>query len=147
MSTVNTPPGPGRAIIVGAGIAGLALAHRLDRHGWRVVVLERAAGPRPQGYMIDFFGPGYDAAEAMGVHTFTMKLWAFAVGASTGGLAGWVYASKVSFINPDNFPFFFSVIILAAVVLGGMGSLPGVIAGAVAIGYIPEYLRDVAAGD
>ena len=88
-----------------------------------------------------------DAAEAMGVHTFTMKLWAFAVGASTGGLAGWIYASKVSFINPDNFPFFFSVIILAAVVLGGMGSLPGVIAGAVAIGYIPEYLRDAAAGE
>jgi branched-chain amino acid transport system permease protein len=87
-----------------------------------------------------------DAAEAMGVHTFTMKLWAFAMGAATGGLAGWIYASKVSFINPDNFPFFFSVIILAAVVLGGMGSIPGVVAGAVAIGYIPEYLRDVAAG-
>jgi branched-chain amino acid transport system permease protein len=87
-----------------------------------------------------------DAAEAMGVHTFTMKLWAFAMGAATGGLAGWIYASKVSFINPDNFPFFFSVIILAAVVLGGMGSIPGVVAGAVAIGYIPEYLRDAAAG-
>jgi branched-chain amino acid transport system permease protein len=88
-----------------------------------------------------------DAAEAMGVHTFTMKLWAFAMGASTGGLAGWIYASKVSFINPDNFPFFFSVIILAAVVLGGMGSIPGVVAGAVAIGYLPEYLRDVSAGE
>jgi branched-chain amino acid transport system permease protein len=87
-----------------------------------------------------------DAAELMGVHTFTMKLWAFAMGASTGGLAGWIYASKVSFINPDNFPFFFSVIILAAVVLGGMGSIPGVVAGAVAIGYLPEYLRDVSAG-
>ncbi len=88
-----------------------------------------------------------DAAEAMGVHTFTMKLWAFAMGASTGGLAGWIYASKVSFINPDNFPFFFSVIILAAVVLGGMGSIPGVMAGAFAIGFLPEYLRDVAAGE
>jgi len=87
-----------------------------------------------------------DAAEAMGVHTFTMKLWAFAMGASTGGLAGWVYASKVSFINPDNFPFFFSVIILAAVVLGGMGSIPGVLAGAFAIGFLPEYLRNAAAG-
>ena len=87
-----------------------------------------------------------DAAEAMGVHTLTMKLWAFAMGAATGGLAGWIYASKSSFINPDNFPFFFSVIILAAVVLGGMGSIPGVIAGAVAIGYIPEYLRDVSFG-
>jgi branched-chain amino acid transport system permease protein len=88
-----------------------------------------------------------DAAEAMGVPTFTMKLWAFAMGASTGGLAGWIYASKVSFINPDNFPFFFSVIILSAVVLGGMGSIPGVIAGAFAIGFLPEYLRDAAAGD
>ncbi len=88
-----------------------------------------------------------DAAEAMGVPTFTMKLWAFAMGASTGGLAGWIYAGKVAFINPDNFPFFFSVIILAAVVLGGMGSIPGVIAGAFAIGFLPEYLRDAAAGE
>ncbi len=88
-----------------------------------------------------------DAAEAMGVPTFTMKLWAFAMGASTGGLAGWIYASKVAFINPDNFPFFFSVIILAAVVLGGMGSIPGVVAGAFAIGFLPEYLRDAAAGE
>ena len=88
-----------------------------------------------------------DAAEAMGVPTFKMKLWAFAMGASTGGLAGWIYASKVGFINPDNFPFFFSVIILAAVVLGGMGSIPGVIAGAFAIGFLPEYLRDAAAGE
>ncbi|MDQ3678944.1 MAG: branched-chain amino acid ABC transporter permease, partial [Actinomycetota bacterium] len=64
-----------------------------------------------------------DAAEAMGVPTFTMKLWAFAIGASMGGLGGWVYASKVSFISPDNFPLFFSFIVLAAVVLGGMGSL------------------------
>ncbi|MGW5877379.1 FAD-dependent monooxygenase [Nocardiopsis terrae] len=62
-----TGRGTGRALIVGAGIAGLALAHRLDHHGWRVSVLERAPGPRPQGYMIDFFGPGYDAAEAMGL--------------------------------------------------------------------------------
>jgi branched-chain amino acid transport system permease protein len=88
-----------------------------------------------------------DAAEAMGVHTFTMKLWAFAMGAATGGLAGWIYAGKVAFINPDNFPFFFSVIILAAVVLGGMGSIPGVVAGAFAIGFLPEYLRDAPAGE
>jgi branched-chain amino acid transport system permease protein len=88
-----------------------------------------------------------DAGAAMGVHTFTMKLWAFAVGASVGGLGGWIYASRVSYISPNNFPFFLSVIILAAVVLGGMGSVPGVIAGAFAIAFIPEYLRDAAAGD
>ena len=88
-----------------------------------------------------------DAAESMGVHTFTMKLWAFAMGASIGGLGGWIYASRVSFISPDNFPFFLSVIILAAVVLGGMGSIPGVSAGDFAIDFLPEYLRDAAAGE
>ncbi|HEX2272369.1 MAG TPA: ATP-binding cassette domain-containing protein [Acidimicrobiales bacterium] len=88
-----------------------------------------------------------DAAEAMGVPSFKMKLWAFAIGASTGGLGGWLYASKVSFINPDNFLFFFSVLILACVVLGGMGSVPGVIAGAFVVAFLPEYLREVAFGD
>ncbi|HWC11822.1 MAG TPA: hypothetical protein VG455_11425, partial [Acidimicrobiales bacterium] len=88
-----------------------------------------------------------DAAEAMGVPAFKMKLWAFAIGASTGGLGGWLYASKVSFISPDNFPFFFSVIVLSAVVLGGMGSIPGVIAGAFVVAFIPEYLREVAFGE
>ncbi|MFG2794705.1 FAD-dependent monooxygenase [Streptomyces sp. NPDC048419] len=57
-----------RAVICGAGIAGLALAGRLHNVlGWEVVVLEKAPCPRTEGYMIDFFGPGYDAAEAMGV--------------------------------------------------------------------------------
>lgn len=56
-----------KVVICGAGIAGLTLAQRLDAFGWGVVVLEKAPGPRPQGYMIDFFGAGYDAAEAMGV--------------------------------------------------------------------------------
>ena len=88
-----------------------------------------------------------DAAELMGVPTFKMKLWSFAIGASTGGLGGWVYASKVSFINPDTFPLNLSFLILAAVVLGGLGSTPGVIAGAFAVGFLPEYLRDAAGGD
>jgi branched-chain amino acid transport system permease protein len=87
-----------------------------------------------------------DAAELMGVPTFKFKLWAFAMGASTGGLAGWIYASKVSFISPDNFPFLLSVLILSAVVVGGMGSIPGVMAGAFLIGFVPEYLRNVPAG-
>ncbi|KUG60095.1 FAD-dependent monooxygenase [Kocuria sp. CPCC 205292] len=56
-----------RAVVCGAGIAGLALAGCLGRQGWDVVVLERAPRPREQGYMMDFFGPGWDAAEAMGV--------------------------------------------------------------------------------
>ncbi|WP_329005772.1 FAD-dependent monooxygenase [Kribbella sp. NBC_00709] len=54
-------------IICGAGIAGLALANRLSALGQEVTVLERSPGPRAQGYMIDFFGPGYDAMRAMGL--------------------------------------------------------------------------------
>lgn len=56
-----------RVVICGAGIAGLTLANRLSVLGAEVVMLERCRGPRPQGYMIDFFGPGYDTAEAMGL--------------------------------------------------------------------------------
>ena len=88
-----------------------------------------------------------DAAEAMGVPSFRMKLWAFAMGAFTGGIGGWVYASRVGYINPENFTLFLSIYILSAVVLGGMGSTPGVLAGAFAIAFLPEYLRDAAAGE
>ncbi|MBX7435192.1 nitroreductase family deazaflavin-dependent oxidoreductase [Mycobacterium sp. Y57] len=56
-----------KVIVCGAGIAGLALTSRLATLGHEVVVLERSPGPRRQGYMMDFFGPGYDAADAMGV--------------------------------------------------------------------------------
>lgn len=56
-----------KAVVCGAGIAGLTAAQCLSRHGWDVVVLERASHPRTQGYMIDFIGPGYDATEAMGL--------------------------------------------------------------------------------
>ncbi|MGQ0717977.1 MAG: FAD-dependent monooxygenase [Pseudonocardiales bacterium] len=56
-----------KAVICGAGIAGLSLAQRLNTIGWDVVVIEKSPGPRDQGYMIDFWGPGYDAAQAMGV--------------------------------------------------------------------------------
>ena len=83
-----------------------------------------------------------DAAELMGVPTFKMKLWSFAVGAAVGGLGGWIYATKVGFVNPPTFPFTLSILILASVVLGGLGSTPGAIAGAFAVGFLPEYLRN-----
>jgi len=54
-----------KAVICGAGIAGLALAHRLAAYGWQIEIVEHAPGPREQGYMIDFFGIGYEAAEEM----------------------------------------------------------------------------------
>ncbi len=82
-----------------------------------------------------------DAAELMGVPTFKFKLWAFAIGAGIGGLAGTLYASNVRFINPDNFQLKLSILFLAMVVLGGPGNMPGVILGSVLVSYLPERLR------
>lgn len=70
MTTVpdaGSTPDSRRAVVVGAGISGLAIAGQLAADGWRVDVLEQAPGPRPAGYMIDFFGPGFEAADAMGL--------------------------------------------------------------------------------
>jgi len=82
-----------------------------------------------------------DAAELMGVPTFKFKLAAFAIGASIGGAAGVVWASKVISIIPANFPFILSATILAAVVLGGSGNIPGVMLGAFLIAWLPERFR------
>jgi branched-chain amino acid transport system permease protein len=82
-----------------------------------------------------------DAAELMGVDTFKFKLWAFAIGAAIGGIAGSLYASKVGFINPDNFQLQLSILFLAAVVLGGTGSMYGVIMGGFLVAWIPERFR------
>ncbi len=83
-----------------------------------------------------------DAAELMGVPTLKFKLWAFAMGAAVGGAAGVVYAAKVISIVPDNFPFILSAMILASVVLGGSGNVPGVILGAFLVAWLPERFRE-----
>ncbi|WP_028935914.1 branched-chain amino acid ABC transporter permease [Pseudonocardia spinosispora] len=85
-----------------------------------------------------------DAAELMGVPTFKFKLLAFAIGALIGGLAGVMWSGKVIFIAPTNFPFILSATILAAVLLGGSGNLPGVIVGAFLIAWLPERFRGFA---
>jgi branched-chain amino acid transport system permease protein len=87
-----------------------------------------------------------DAAELMGVPTFKFKLWAFAIGAAIAGMAGTLFATKVIFITPDNFPLLVSILILAAVVLGGSGNMPGVILGAFVVAWLPEYFRSVSFG-
>lgn len=56
-----------KAVICGAGISGLSAAAFLARDGWQVLVVDHAKGPRPQGYMIDFFGPGWQAAASLGI--------------------------------------------------------------------------------
>lgn len=85
-----------------------------------------------------------DAAELMGVPTFRFKLLAFFVGAMIGGLTGAIWASKVIAIQPPNFPFILSATILAAVVLGGSGNLPGVMIGAFLVAWLPERFRGFA---
>jgi branched-chain amino acid transport system permease protein len=83
-----------------------------------------------------------DAAELMGVPTFRFKLLAFATGAFIGGLAGALYASRQNFINPDSFLLLFSILFLAAVVVGGQGNRWGVLVGATLVAYLPQRFRE-----
>ncbi|GAB3959301.1 branched-chain amino acid ABC transporter permease [Streptomyces sparsus] len=82
------------------------------------------------------------AAASTGVDTVRYKLMAFAIGASTSGIAGVAYASKTGYINSENFIVLFSILVLAYVIFGGMGSIPGVLFGAAFLVWLPEYLRD-----
>jgi branched-chain amino acid transport system permease protein len=84
------------------------------------------------------------AAKAMGINTRNMKLLAFGMGATFGGVSGAMFASFQGFISPESFSLMESVMIVAMVVLGGVGYLPGVILGAVLLSALPEVLRYVA---
>ncbi len=81
------------------------------------------------------------AARAMGINTTSLKLLAFAMGASFGGIAGGMFASMQSFISPESFVLVESVMVLSMVVLGGMGNIWGVILGAILLTFVPELLR------
>ncbi|BEP63131.1 branched-chain amino acid ABC transporter permease [Variovorax sp. V213] len=84
------------------------------------------------------------AAKAMGINTRNMKLLAFGMGASFGGVSGAMFAAFQGFVSPESFSLMESVMIVAMVVLGGIGHLPGVILGAVLLAALPEVLRYVA---
>jgi branched-chain amino acid transport system permease protein len=84
------------------------------------------------------------AAKAMGINTRNMKLLAFGMGATFGGVSGAMFAAFQGFVSPESFSLQESVMIVAMVVLGGMGYLPGVILGAVMLSILPEGLRYVA---
>jgi branched-chain amino acid transport system permease protein len=84
------------------------------------------------------------AAQATGVDTTRLKILAFALGAFWAGVAGVFFAAKFAFVSPESFTFFESVIVLSMVVLGGMGSVPGVILGALIVVILPEVLREFA---
>jgi branched-chain amino acid transport system permease protein len=84
------------------------------------------------------------AAKAMGLNTRNLKLMAFGMGATFGGVAGAMFAGFQGFISPESFSLMESVMIVAMVVLGGLGHLPGVVLGAVLLSALPEILRYVA---
>ncbi|MFT5587961.1 MAG: branched-chain amino acid transport system permease protein [Bradyrhizobium sp.] len=81
------------------------------------------------------------AAKAMGINTRNVKLLAFAMGASFGGVAGSMFASFQGFVSPESFSLTESIAVLAMVVLGGMGHIPGVILGGIILAALPEVLR------
>ena len=84
------------------------------------------------------------AAKAMGINTRNMKLLAFSMGASFGGVSGAMFAAFQGFVSPESFAVREAVMIVAGVVLGGLGHIPGVIVGALALAGLPEVLRYVA---
>lgn len=85
-----------------------------------------------------------DVARAMGINVRNFKLLAFAMGASFGGVAGVMFASFQGFVSPESFTLQESIVVLAMVVLGGIGHVPGVILGAVMLSALPELLRSQA---
>ncbi|MBC3884421.1 ABC transporter permease subunit [Undibacterium griseum] len=83
------------------------------------------------------------AAKAMGINTRNIKLLAFSMGASFGGVSGAMFGSFQGFVSPESFSLMESIVILAMVVLGGIGHIPGVVLGAILLAALPEVLRHV----
>lgn len=81
------------------------------------------------------------AAKAVGINTTQVKLMAFAMGASFGGISGGIFSAIQGFISPESFVLIESVMVLAMVVLGGMGNVFGVVLGAILLSFVPEILR------
>ena len=95
------------------------------------------------GRALAFIREDEDAAQAMGVNTTLYKLYAYILGAVLGGITGSFYAVQMTSISPTSFDFNQSVNILLAVILGGMGKIPGVIIGAAFFAIFPELFRDI----
>jgi branched-chain amino acid transport system permease protein len=83
-----------------------------------------------------------DVAQAMGIHLVSTKLMAFATGAAFAGLSGAIFASQIGSIYPHSFKLLVSINVLALIIVGGMGSLPGVFVGGLILVGLPELLRE-----
>jgi ABC-type branched-subunit amino acid transport system permease subunit len=84
-----------------------------------------------------------DVAEAMGIYTLRYKLLAFAIGAAFAGFGGVIFASRNKFTGPEDFTLLVSINVLCLVIIGGMGSIPGVVLGALVLKGLPEMLREL----
>jgi branched-chain amino acid transport system permease protein len=84
------------------------------------------------------------AAAAMGVPVTKMKVLAFVIGASTSGIAGWIFSVKSGYIAPNSFPLLESILVLSAVVLGGLGSVAGAVLGAILVEALPSIIQEKA---
>jgi branched-chain amino acid transport system permease protein len=84
-----------------------------------------------------------DVAELMGVPTYRFRLWAFAIGAAVGGAGGAFFAAQANYIDPTIFSYQVSILVVAAVVLGGSGNLFGVILGGFIVVWVPERFRNL----
>ena len=111
-------------------VLSVVICHRLERsrigRGWMAIREDEIA------------------AKAMGINTRNLKLLAFGMGATFGGVSGSMFAAFQGFVSPESFSLTESIMIVAMVVLGGIGHLPGVILGAVLLSALPEVLRYVA---
>jgi branched-chain amino acid transport system permease protein len=85
-----------------------------------------------------------DVAQAMGINLVATKLLAFATGAGFSALSGAIFASKIGSVYPHSFNVMISINILCVIIVGGMGSMPGVVVGAIALVGLPELLREFA---
>ena len=95
------------------------------------------------GRALEYIREDEDAAQAMGVNTTLYRLFAFIVGTVLGGIAGSFYTVRMTAISPNSFQFVLSANVLLAVVLGGMGKIPGVMLGAAFLAIFPEIFRNV----
>ena len=96
------------------------------------------------GRALNYLREDETAAEGSGVNTLRYRLFAFVLGASWAGMAGSIYASKMSIISPESFSFWESVVLFMIVILGGSGSIPGVLVGSFLVVGLPEMFRGFA---
>lgn len=135
------------------GVAPASLTRHLDAQGWIFLLAILGAGvvafvavrlnDSRLGRAWVAMREDEDVAQATGVHLVQTKLLAFAIGATFAGLAGQLYAARQINIFPENFSLFVSIDALALIIVGGMGSIPGVVLGALALKGLPEVLRGV----